>query len=203
MPVGMLTVAWMLAACSPEVTIQESPSTKAPPTQRSEPQPSRTLPEPTEPSLPLTNTPLTNTPLTNNPSPQDAPESAFGVCDKPPDDLALSKSHSQQEGLSLEIDRLIPPAPPANASFSLSDETVAVTWQGTGTDVDEFYNIYRLREGEDCWELVGIEPVEGQNQGVYTFNAMVTDRQGGDAYGVATVDLYNNESDLSIAEPGP
>ncbi|GMQ77923.1 MAG: hypothetical protein BMS9Abin02_0414 [Anaerolineae bacterium] len=197
--VGMFTAAWLLVACSPEVTVKDSPSTIAPPAQRSEPQPSRTLPEPTEPSLPLTNTPLSSTP-----SPPNTSESALVFCDKPPDGLALSKTPSQQEGLSAEIDSLIPPAPPAFVNSSLSEDGALVTWAGTGTDVDQFYNVYRLGQEQDCWEFIGMAPVEGDNQGVYTFDTMITDKQTTEIFGVTTVDIYGNESDLTIAvsEPG-
>ena len=194
MLVGMFITAWSLVACSPEATLKESPSTTAPPTQRSEPQPSQTLPEPTEPSLPLTNTPLISTP-----SPPNTPESAFVVCDKPPDDSALSKTPSQQEGLSVEIDSLIPPAPPAFVNSSLSEDGALVTWQGTGTDVDQFYNVYRRGPEQDCWEFLGVELVEGDNRGVYAFNAMITDKQTTYIFGVTTVDIYGNESDLTKA----
>ena len=193
--VGMFIVAFLLVACSPEVTLLESPSTKVAPTERSETQPSRTLPATNDISLAATETS----------SPANPPDSAFAVCDQQAEGANLDNETSQGEGLSLEIDSLIPPAPPANASFSLSQESVEVTWPGTGTDVDQFYNVYRLGQEQDCWKSIGMEPVEGDNRGVYTFDTVIADKLATYIYALTTVDIYGNESDLTIAaesEPG-
>ncbi len=99
----------------------------------------------------------------------------------------------------MEIDSLIPPAPPAFLNSSLSSDGALLTWQGTGTDVDQLYNLYRRGQERDCWEFIGTEPVEGDNRGIYTFKIMITDKPAAYIFGVTTVDIYANESDLIIS----
>ncbi len=74
-----------------------------------------------------------------------------------------------------------------------------MTWQGTGTDVDQSYNVYQLETEKECWVLIGTKPVEGENQGVYTFDTVKSGQPDANFYAVTTIDIYDNESDLSIA----
>ena len=92
---------------------------------------------------------------------------------------------------------MIPPAPPAKVELSVSDGGVVVTWQGTGTDVDEFYNIYQRVAGDECWVHVGAVPIEGENIGWYEYYGILTSKANTHSYAVTTVDIYGNESDLS------
>jgi fibronectin type 3 domain-containing protein len=108
---------------------------------------------------------------------------------------------SPEGGISVNVDQLIPPAPPAMVRTELGDEGLLVTWQGTGTDVGQFYQVYRQEQGQDCWELIGVVPVEGENQDRYSFNAPPTEQSKEYKYAVTTVDIYGHESNLSqIAE---
>jgi fibronectin type 3 domain-containing protein len=115
--------------------------------------------------------------------------------------IIVGTTPSPEGGISVNVDQLIPPAPPAAVKAESGDEGVLVTWQGTGTDVDQFYQIYRQEQGEECWELIGVVPVEGDNKGRYSFSASPTEQLKEYKYAVTTVDIYGQESDLSqIAE---
>lgn len=115
----------------------------------------------------------------------------------------MGATPSPQAGISVEVDRLIPPAPPARVEANLRDGSVVVTWQGTGTDVDQFYQVYRREKASECWQLVGMVEVEGENEGEYRFDAPMTEQPENVAYAVTTVDIYGNQSELStLAEIG-
>ncbi len=97
----------------------------------------------------------------------------------------------------MELDSLIQPAPPANIAVATTQEGVKLTWQGTGTDVDDFYIVYQLAGGDDCWEIISIVPIEGDNSGVYEFHATLSGQALTHSFGISTVDIYGNESSLS------
>ncbi len=100
------------------------------------------------------------------------------------------------------MDALIPPAPPARVEARQADDGIVVSWQGTGTDVDQFYKVYRKTSGEECWQAIGIQLIEGDNKGGYLFNVPLDERADEYAYAVTTVDIYGNESELSqVVEP--
>jgi hypothetical protein len=108
---------------------------------------------------------------------------------------------SPEGGISANLDQLIPPAPPAAVKAESEGEGVLVTWQGTGTDVDQFYQVYRQGQGKECWELIGVVPVKGDNKDRYSFSAPPTEQSKEYKYAVTTVDIYGHESNLSqIAE---
>ena len=95
---------------------------------------------------------------------------------------------------------MFPPAPPAIVEAVYSASGIVLTWGGTGTDVDQFYKIYQREEGDDCWQFIGIASVEGDNKGGYEFNVAITVQTETQNFAITTVDIYGNESDLSIAE---
>lgn len=109
----------------------------------------------------------------------------------------MGATPSPEAGISVEVDRLIPPAPPARVEAVVRDGNVLVTWQGTGTDVDQFYQVYLREEESECWQLIGIVEVEGENEGEYSFDAPMTEQPANYTYAVTTVDIYGNQSDLS------
>lgn len=104
---------------------------------------------------------------------------------------------SPEEGISVEIDRLIPPAPPANVEAYLEANELFVSWQGTGTDVDQYYQVYRRGMNAECWEIIGIQTVIEDNKGGYIFNAPMIENPENFRFAVTTVDIYGNESNLS------
>lgn len=135
--------------------------------------------------------------------PSGAPQPDFPVCDQEAQALALGATPSPAAGISVEVDRLIPPAPPARVEAVLQDGEAVVSWQGTGTDVDQFYQVYRREQDAECWQLIGFVEVQGENEGEYSFAAPVTAQEQDPSYAVTTVDIYGNESDLSaLAEAG-
>ncbi len=127
-----------------------------------------------------------------------ASSAGAAICDAAPDGVLVETPISDQAGISLEADMAIPPAPPAKVEFRTDEGGALVSWQGTGTDVDHFYKIYRQAVTGDCWQLIGVVLVEGDNKGTYQFNA--PDHVAGDshAFAVATVDIYRKESGLSL-----
>ena len=98
------------------------------------------------------------------------------------------------------MDSMFPPAPPAKVEVIYSESGVLLTWGGTGTDVDQFYKVYRAKEGDECWQLIGIKPIEGDNKGGYEFDILIIVQTETHIFAITTVDIYGNESDLSIAE---
>lgn len=100
-------------------------------------------------------------------------------------------------GISVEQDHFIPPVPPGRVEAQIVADGVQLFWQGTGTDVDQFYQIYRKEVEDDCWELIGLEPVVGDNQGTYTFSIPDSDQPGTFSYAVTTLDVYGNESNIA------
>ena len=95
---------------------------------------------------------------------------------------------------------MIPPSPPAKVEVIYSEAGVLLTWGSTGTDVDQFYKVYRSKKGDECWQLIGIKPIEGDNKGGYEFEATITVQTDSYIYAITTVDIYGNESDLSMAD---
>ena len=97
----------------------------------------------------------------------------------------------------MELDSLIPPAPPTKVELSISEGGVVITWQGTGTDVDEFYTIYQRVAEDECWIHIGAVPIQGKNTGGYEFYVILTNKANTHSFAVTTVDIYGNESVLS------
>lgn len=183
----ILLFAFVAVSCAPNTTLETSPAAETTSPTRTTPPPAQPSPKPTE---------TTMQPAGTQP-PTGAPEPDLRVCDQEPQGFSLGATPSPQAGLSVEIDRLIPPAPPARVEAVLQAGDVLVTWQGTGTDIDQFYQVYRREQGDECWQLVGIVPVEGENEGEYRFKVPLTDQPPNFAYAVTTVDIYGNQSDLS------
>jgi hypothetical protein len=98
------------------------------------------------------------------------------------------------------MDSMIPPAPPAKVEAAISANTVLITWSGTGTDVDQYYKIYQRKLGDECWQLIGVKKIEGDNKGGYKFEIKAIVLTNEIIYAVTTVDIYGNESIQSIAK---
>jgi fibronectin type 3 domain-containing protein len=94
-------------------------------------------------------------------------------------------------------DQLIPPIPPPNIKTEVATGSVTLSWQGTGSDIDANYIVYRRLAGTDDWEIVASIPIEGNNRGTYAHQDTTT--KGGNVYeyAIATIDTYKNESALS------
>lgn len=159
--------------------------------------PTRLAPEPTEPTAAIpTNQPPTTV---NTPSQSDTSEAGFRVCESTSEDSTDRETPASQSGLSMELDSLIPPAPPAHVAAIASEKGVVVTWQGTGTDVDQFYNVYQRVEGDECWEHIGAVPIEDDNSGGYEFYARINGETSLYEFAVTTMDIYGSESSLSMS----
>lgn len=100
----------------------------------------------------------------------------------------------------MEMDSMFPPAPPAKVEAAYSGSRIILIWGGTGTDVDQFYKIYKKEEGDDCWQFIDIVSIEGDNKGAYEFDVLITLQTETYIFAITTVDIYGNESDLSIAD---
>jgi hypothetical protein len=122
------------------------------------------------------------------------------ACDFFQDDENTLITPSPQAGISAAMDSMIPPAPPAKVEAAFSTNRVLLTWIGTGTDVDQFYKIYQRKKGGECWQLIGVKMIEGDNKGGYQFEITAIVLTGEIIYAVTTVDIYGNESIQSIAE---
>jgi hypothetical protein len=106
---------------------------------------------------------------------------------------------SPQAGISVGMDSMIPPAPPAKVELNYSVQATHLTWGGTGTDVDQFYRVYLIKDGDECWQPVGVKQIEGDNKGGYQFEITNPSPEEATVFAVTTVDIYGNESSLSIA----
>jgi hypothetical protein len=139
-----------------------------------------------------------------------------------PDSEDLSPTFSitpTPQGISQEMDALIPPIPPAQLAATRSADGVLLSWLGTGSDIDTHYAVYRRPAGSDAWQVLGFVAVQGDNRGDYTYldasvqaldsftQALDASAQTGQSleYSVTTFDHYGKESDRAIilAEPIP
>jgi hypothetical protein len=179
--------AFLATSCAPNATPQVSPAANIAVPTRTAPPATQPAPQPTD----------TATPDQGTQPPSGAPQPDFPICDQEAQGLSVEATPSPEAGISVEVDRLIPPAPPARVEVGLQDGDVLVTWQGTGTDVDQFYQVYQREQASECWQLIGIVEVEGENEGQYSFDAPVTDQPENYTYAVTTVDIYGNQSELS------
>ncbi|MFC1921742.1 hypothetical protein ACFLY4_00500 [Chloroflexota bacterium] len=187
----------LVSACQPAVMSDPSSSPYSTVPSRTDPPPTQPSPEPigvqVEPTA--TSRPATQTPITIN-----VQDTGGQFCENGPQDVSSPATPSPQAGISMEIDSMFPPAPPAIVEAVYSASGILLTWGGTGTDVDQFYKIYQREEGDDCWQFIGIASVEGDNKGGYEFNVAITVQTETQNFAITTVDIYGNESGLSIAE---
>ena len=178
---------------NPPISTETLPTQPPPqPTERTI-ESTESIPEPTEPS-----------PLATHTSPAvSAQITDLTVCEGLPDGTPSPGTPTSQAGISVEIDSMFPPAPPAKVEGIYSESGILLTWGGTGTDVDQFYKVYLMMEGDDCWQLISIKMIEGDNKGGYEFEAIGIVQTENTTFAITTVDIYGNESILSIAEyPG-
>ncbi|HEX6304439.1 MAG TPA: hypothetical protein VFZ76_09640 [Anaerolineales bacterium] len=183
----ILIIVFLAVSCVPNATQQTSPAASTALPTRTTSTATQPTPQPTDTAIPLAGTQ----------PPSGAPQPDFTVCDQEAQGLPVGATPSPEAGISVEVDRLIPPAPPARVEAVVRDGNVLVTWQGTGTDVDQFYQVYLREEESECWQLIGIVEVEAENEGEYSFDAPMTEQPANYTYAVTTVDIYGNQSDLS------
>lgn len=183
----ILFLAFVAVSCAPDAPLEVSPAAETALPTRTPPQATQTPPQPSDTPVP---------PQTTQP-PSGAPTPDFAACDEEAEGLSIGATPSPQAGISVEVDRLIPPAPPARVEAVRQNAHVRVTWQGTGTDVDQFYQVYRREQASECWQLIGVVEVEGENEGQYSLNVPLNDQPQDATYAVTTVDIYGNQSDLS------
>ena len=164
---------------------------------RTEPQPTQPPLKPTETLVEATGTsiPATHTPTTINVLNTDDP-----VCENGSRGVSSPATPPPQGGISTDMDSMFPPAPPAKVEAMYSTSMIVLTWGGTGTDVDQFYKVYGNVDGEECWQLIGILPIEGDNKGGYEFDILLPLQIEMQIFAITTVDIYGNESAQSIAE---
>ena len=195
---ALILLALVLAAgCSYPVASENNADLAASTLTQAIIEPTRLAPDPTEPTAAI---PTNQPPKTvNTPSQSDTSKADFRVCKSASEALTDRETPAPHSGLSMELDSLIPPAPPAHVTAIASDKGVAVTWQGTGTDVDQFYNVYQRVEGDECWEHIGAVPIVDDNSGGYEFYARINDETSLYLFAVTTVDIYGSESSLSMS----
>jgi hypothetical protein len=196
-PIFALIIVILTSACQPFVTNDTSSSVDSTVPMQTEPLPTQPPPEPTRTQVEPTATsiPATQTPITIN-----VQDIGGQFCENGPQGGSSPATPSPQAGISIEMDSMFPPAPPAIVEAVYSASGIVLTWGGTGTDVDQFYKIYQREEGDDCWQLIGIVSIEGDNKGGYVFNVVNTDQTETQIFAITTVDIYGNESDFSITE---
>jgi len=192
---SVLLGALIVTGCGSAKTREDNPTLLAPKLSLTKIESTILVPNAAEPVTATPNT-LSST-ATRTPSQNKTSEASFIVCENKQEEIASQETPSSQSGLSMELDSLIPPAPPAKVELSDSEGGVVVTWQGTGTDVDKFYNIYQRVAGDKCWVHIGAVPIEGENIGWYELYAILTSKANTHSYAVTTVDIYGNESALS------
>jgi len=104
------------------------------------------------------------------------------------------------QGISQEMDALIPPIPPAQLSATRQTDGVRLSWMGTGSDIDTHYVIYRRLPGEDAWQTLGFVAIQGDNRGAYSYLDASPEAGQTSEYSVTTFDRYGKESDRAIIQ---
>lgn len=104
-------------------------------------------------------------------------------------------------GISQELDALIPPIPPHEVSVYYHDGITEIEWDGTGSDIITHYVIYRRAIKTEEWIFIGRVDATEINRGTYVYHDSTTGTGVGFEYAVAAVDLYGNESGLTVNDP--
>jgi hypothetical protein len=104
------------------------------------------------------------------------------------------------QGISQEMDALIPPIPPAQFAATRQDSAVLLSWQGTGSDIDTHYVVYRRGSANDQWRVIGFVAVLGDNRGAYSFLDKPADPEISYSYALSTVNRYGKESSQTTIE---
>lgn len=112
-----------------------------------------------------------------------------------PDKLSPTLSAtSTPQGISQEMDALIPPIPPAQLSATRQDLGILLTWMGTGSDIDTHYNVYRRDTASGEWQVIASVAVLKDNRGAYSYLDLPPESGDAVSYAVSTVDRYGKES---------
>ncbi|HLN62053.1 MAG TPA: hypothetical protein VK464_10930 [Symbiobacteriaceae bacterium] len=101
-------------------------------------------------------------------------------------------------GIPLDEARQIPPLAPAQVRVTRADGATAVTWEGTGGDLDR-YEVYCKTAIEGGWQLIGSVPARADNTGAYRW---LDSRPAGSVactYGVAAVNTLGARSEITSA----
>jgi hypothetical protein len=192
-----ISISIIVSACQPTTSNGVSTTQDSPLLTSTEPLPTQPAPQATETEIePQDTTSPTPNPLTTT----STPWSAFLACDVQPGNDAPPATPSPQAGITSALDSAIPPAPPAKVEAVYSADGVLLTWGGTGTDVDQFYKIYQRKQGDECWQYIGIKMIEGDNKGGYQFEVNGIVETDPSMFAITTVDIYGNESIQSMAE---
>lgn len=133
------------------------------------------------------------------PSPQATVISSPTAVSAPPTAVSSPTPLPQtgDDGLPVEGDQQFPDLPPFRLEAIRSEDEVELTWPGTGSDLIIEYLVYRRPDGETEWSEVGRVPVEGPNEGPFTFIDPLPEEWDALAYAVTGRNLYGAESDFS------
>lgn len=104
------------------------------------------------------------------------------------------------QGISQEMDALIPPIPPAQLAAERTSGGILLSWTGTGSDVDTHYAIYRRSPGSEAWEMLGFVAIQGDNRGDYSYLDATAEAGQPLEYSVTTFDRYGKESDRATIQ---
>ena len=158
--------------------------------------PQATPPQATQSDDSLTSQPIQPQQLV----PTQPPEGEQSDLPAPGDLSPTLSSTATPQGISQEMDALIPPIPPAQLTAAVTQGGIILSWIGTGSDVDTHYVIYRRIPGSEGWQPLGFVEVQGDNRGDYSY--MDATAQPGQPleYSVTTFDRYGKESDRATIQ---
>lgn len=104
---------------------------------------------------------------------------------------------SGSPGISREENSKLKPLQPSQLAVERVKQTFVMTWVGTGSDIVEYYQVYRKGDKEATWLQIGKVKVVGDNVGSYKFTDADVRRTTIYVYGVTARDIYGNESAVS------
>jgi len=130
-------------------------------------------------------------------STQNSEEGSESLSATPTQAVAPTQDGGDNGGITIEQDSLIPPIPPSQVRAILFEGFVELRWQGTGSDIDVQYNIYRRLSNSDYWEEISIVPVKDSNRGEYVFHDDTIESGISYEYAIAALNHYGKESSLS------
>jgi fibronectin type 3 domain-containing protein len=107
------------------------------------------------------------------------------------------RDFESENGISMEEDSKLSPLYPNKLSASIQENQIILTWVGTGSDVIEYYKIYRKSVNDDKWEYIDRVNSSEDNRGQYYYRERITAQNFAYEYAVTAVDIYGNESEFS------
>jgi fibronectin type 3 domain-containing protein len=97
-------------------------------------------------------------------------------------------------GISREEDSRLSPLQPYTLTVKTSDTTIELKWNGTGSDIIQYYQIYRCSPSDGKWQPLAQIAKVGDNLGEYSFVDTQVKKGETYAYSITAVDIYENES---------